>query len=351
MGIKLASNGCKLGESLSCTSKKRLAFRNSRKALVPLPRQSYGMKKLLVAYDGSPCSDAVLADLSRAGLPAELDVTVVTVADVWLPPDPEAAEPAFPDPISKAARKARARAVEEVESSRALAEHACAHLRSLFPKWKLRARAFADSPAWGIVKEAAACKADLVVLGSHGRTALKRLFLGSVAQKVAAEARCPVRIARPTKHSPAGRQRILIAVDGSSDSQMAVHAAALRYWPEAAEFWIVTVADPKLQTAVAWPSVFAAQWVQANDKGAGEWIGRMLEHFAQELREASLKVQTDIFDGDPKEVLLREAKDWDADGIFLGARGLHHGDRLFLGSLASAVAARAHCSVEIVRPR
>jgi len=307
------------------------------------------MKKLLVAYDGSPCAAAMLDDLSHAGLPAELDVTVVTVADVWLPLDPEVAEPVFPDPISKAVRKARARAVEEVESSRALAEHACARLKGLFPKWRLRAKAFADSPAWGIVKEATACKADLVVLGSHGRTALERLFLGSVAQKVAAEAHCSVRIARPNNHSTKERLRVLIAVDGSGDSQAAVQAVALRRWPSTAEFRIVTVADPKLQTAVAWPGVLADQWVQVNDKGAGEWIGRMLEHSAQKL--ANLKVETDIFDGDPKEVLLREAKGWNTDCVFVGARGLHHGNRLFLGTLASAIAGRAHCSVEIVRPK
>jgi nucleotide-binding universal stress UspA family protein len=307
------------------------------------------MKKLLVAYDGSPCSDEMLADLSHAGLPAELDVTVVTVAEVWLPPDPELSEPAFPDSISKAVRKARDRAVAEVETSRAVAERACSCLKKLFPKWKLRARVLADSPAWAIVKEAAACKADLVVLGSHGRTALERLFLGSVAQKVAAEAYCSVRIARPGKCSEP--PRVLIAVDGSSDSQATVRAVAQRRWPDKAEFWIVTVADHKLQTAVAWPSVFADQWVQPNDKGAGEWIGRLLEHFAGGLRDVGLKVKTDIFDGDPKEVLLRQARDWRADCVFIGARGLHHGDRLFLGTLAAAVAARAHCSVEIVRTR
>jgi len=309
------------------------------------------MKKLLIAYDGSQCADEMLEDLACAGLPAELDVNVVTVAEVWLPPDPELSEPAFPDTISKAVRKARARAVEEVAASRAVAEQACSRLKKSFPNWNPRAKVFADSPAWGIVKEAAACQADLVVLGSHGRTGLERLFLGSVAQKVAAEACCSVRIARPGKRATRNRLRIMIAVDGSHDSEAAIQAVALRHWPATAEFWVVTVADPKLQTAVAWPSVFADQWVQASDKGAGEWIGRMLEHSAQKLRDAGLKVRTDIFDGDPKEILLAQARSWKADCIFLGARGLHHGSRLFLGSLASAVAARAHCPVEIVRPK
>src|ERR1051326_2483909 len=66
------------------------------------------MKRLLVAYDGSPCSAVMLDDLGHAGLPAELDVIVVSVADVWLPSDPEKLEPAFPDPVPKAVREARA---------------------------------------------------------------------------------------------------------------------------------------------------------------------------------------------------------------------------------------------------
>jgi nucleotide-binding universal stress UspA family protein len=91
-------------------------------------------------------------------------------------------------------------------------------------------------------------------------------------------------------------------------------------------------------------------WAQARDKTPEDWVARMLQHSATKLIEAGLKVETDFYDGDPKQVLLREADDWKANCIFLGARGLHHGTGLMLGTTASAVATRAHCSVEIVRP-
>jgi len=307
------------------------------------------MKKLLVAYDGSPCSALMLEDLCHAGLPAELDVTVVTVADVWLPPDPEELEPAFPDPVPKAVREARARAIQEVESSRALAEGACAHLKRQFPKWKLSGKAFADSPAWGIIKEAAAHKSDLIALGSHGRSPVGRFLLGSVAQKVAAESHRSVRIARPRQASAHQSYRILVALDGSVDSQAAAIEIAARTWPPSTEFRMITAVDPRIQTAVAWPGAYADRWVQSNDKTAEDWLGRMLEHSAVKLTEAGLRVETDIFDGDPKNVLIREAESWEADCIFLGSRGLDHGDRVILGTTASAVATRADCSVEIVR--
>lgn len=47
-----------------------------------------------------------------------------------------------------------------------------------------------------IIKEAETSKADLIVIGSHGRTGLKRLFLGSVAQNVLGEAHIPVLVVR-----------------------------------------------------------------------------------------------------------------------------------------------------------
>ena len=47
-----------------------------------------------------------------------------------------------------------------------------------------------------IIREAETSKADLIVRGSHGRTGLKRLFLGSVAQSVLGEAHIPVLVVR-----------------------------------------------------------------------------------------------------------------------------------------------------------
>jgi nucleotide-binding universal stress UspA family protein len=67
------------------------------------------------------------------------------------------------------------------------------------------------------------------------------------------------------------------------------------------------------------------------------------------LRQNRLEVETHIFEGEPKKVLLKQVAKWNADCLFVGAHGLQHGRHLFLGSLAAAVATRAACSVEIVR--
>jgi nucleotide-binding universal stress UspA family protein len=308
------------------------------------------MQRLLVADDASPYAETVLQDLSYAGLSAELEVLVVTVADVWLPINTAGPQPVTPPvPPWPAIRKAREQALEAVRSAQAQADGAAERLRTLFPKWNTSGWACADSPAWGILTKAAEWKADLILVGSHGRSALERLFLGSVSQKVVAEAVCSVRIARPRPHPQLNRLRIVTAIDGSPDSLGAVRAVAGRAWPASAEFKLVAVMDPRLETALAWPDIYGADWVLEQDQAVRDAVGRMTEESAGVLRAARLKVDTQILHGDPKQELLRYAQSWEADAIFLGARGRQHGGRLALGTMASAVTARAHCSVEVVR--
>lgn len=307
------------------------------------------MKRLLIGYDGSDCANAALLDLRCAGLPGDLDVKLLTVADVWLPVDSHKLEPVYPDVEAKAIRRARANALEALKQAKEIAESGRDRLIKVFPKWHIQAVAVADSPGWAIVRTAREFHADLVVVGSHGRSMLERLFLGSVAQKVAVEAHCSVRIARPRPDRPLQRFRVLVAVDGSADSEAAIRAVLERHWRLNAEFRLATVIDSRLQSAVAWPGKYADQWVIQHDKEANQWACRMIERQAQRLHDAGLRVETHVYDGDPKQMLLSAAKDLEIDCIFVGAHGLHHEGHLSLGTVASAVTARAHCSVEIVR--
>jgi nucleotide-binding universal stress UspA family protein len=307
------------------------------------------MKRLLIGYDGSDCANAALDDLRSAGLPGDLDVKVLTVSDVWLPPESHMLEPVYPDVEAKAVRRARATAGQALKEAEETAGAGVARISEICPRWRVQAAALADSPAWAIVRTAREWHADLVLVGSHGRSMLERLFLGSVAQKVAVEAPCSVHVARPRSNRPLRQFRVMIAVDGSADSEAAVRGVLNRNWRLNADFKIVIVIDHRLQSAVAWPSLYADQWVLQHDKETREWACRIVEHHAQSLYDAGRRVETHIYDGDPKQVLLRAAKDLEVDYIFIGAHGLHHANHLSLGTVAMAVMNRAHCSVEIVR--
>jgi nucleotide-binding universal stress UspA family protein len=311
--------------------------------------------KILIAYDGSSCADAALDDLRRAGLPRVAEAKIVTVAEIWLPHPSsyEVAEAAAREPLGSSLKKTLLQVsfpAGAVEEAHALAQTAKQHLQSHFPEWEISAEGLSGAPAWEILTAAAAWQPDLILVGSQGRSALGRFFLGSVSLKVVNEARSSVRVARGKVWKYCSPVRITIGVDGSPGSKAAVRAVAGRAWPLESEARVIAVADPLKPTALGRIIPSVARWVEGSENGERAWVSGMVEAAAKELRAADLIVSSRIEEGDPKQVLLEEAEEWGADCIFVGSRGSHEPlAGLLLGSVSTAVVARAHCSVEVVR--
>jgi nucleotide-binding universal stress UspA family protein len=304
--------------------------------------------KLLIGYDGSECARSAVEDLVLAGLPASVEATILSVADMlikvpyeeYLPPaKPEAAPPA------KIVATARALAAEAMTQAREASMEGASLLSTLFPGWEVRGEAVADSPYWALIKRAEQWGANLILVGSHGRSAVGRLVLGSVSQNVLSHAACSVRVAR-TRERAATPPRILLAVDGSRFSHMAADAVAARQWPPGTEVRVVTAIDPQLSMAIAYHFVYQESvpedFVTAAQNGADEVAAR--------LRKSGLSTSTAVEVADPKHFIVDQAKHWNADSIFLGARGHSRLERFLIGSVSAAVAARAPCTVEVVRP-
>lgn len=284
------------------------------------------VSKVLIAYDSSTCSDAALNDLTRAGLPASLEAVVLTVADVILPPSDDSL-PADDVPairILEVERHARAHAQEAIKEARAIAEIAAKQLHADFPDWDVRAEVRCDSPAWAVIKLADQDKPDLIVVGSHSHSLVGgRLILGSVSQRVLYEASCTVRVSRCADVRREGPVRIVVGFNGSPDSELALAAVAARSWPKGSEARVVTSRD--------------------SSEPARHGVA------AEKLRAAGLMTSEVSLEGDPAHVLIKEAEAWGADSIFVGTRDIHGFQHLLHGSVSSAVAANAHCSVEVVR--
>jgi nucleotide-binding universal stress UspA family protein len=80
------------------------------------------------------------------------------------------------------------------------------------------------------------------------------------------------------------------------------------------------------------------------------WVEEISKHSLDILRKAGLKVTCVVREGDPKRELCKAAEEWNADCIFVGSAGFSNRfERFVLGSVSGAVAARAHCSVEVIR--
>jgi nucleotide-binding universal stress UspA family protein len=312
--------------------------------------------KVLVAYDGSTCADAAVRDLQGAGLPTDTECVVLTVADVWLPPEGSADDEsvvATLDPLVQARVLAmRQRAKSKVAEAAGIAKRGAHIVNSIFPGWKVSDEAVADSPGWGILNKADSWPADLVVVGAHGMSAAERILIGSVSRKVLSHATCSVRIARSHSANNYTSPRLVIGFDGSLDADIAVQEVGRRVWPEHTQVRLVTAVDDTIRTAIAARILKFDRWVTAGQTDDHHvWLSRMAESAAEQLRSARLEATCLITEGEPKRVLLETAEDWEAHCIFVGATGLRGLHRLLIGSVSSGVANAAACSVEVVRQK
>ena len=139
------------------------------------------LKHVLVATDFSPPSDAALTYASALARTFDAELHVLHVAENFFfratPSDPHAVVAArqrtLDHRLAAAARAGlRARAVIEVS----------------------------DSPADAIVEYAQGEGIDLIVMGTHGRSAISQLLVGSVAERVVRTAPCPVLTVRRPEH-------------------------------------------------------------------------------------------------------------------------------------------------------
>ena len=257
--------------------------------------------KILIAYDGARCSDAAIEDLRRAGLPREANAVVLSVADVLLLPTSPAheqrAQTALDERAAAARQRAREQARQAVEEAHRLARTATARVQAYFPLWNVQAEACADAPAWAVIKKADGWQADLIVVGSHGRSTLGRFLLGSVSQTVLTAARCTVRVARGRGEDRSAPVRIIIGVDGSPNANATARTIAERVWPPDSEARVIAVLDSVMLAAAAAgdKESHTAEWV---------WARTLAETAAEQLRAAGLTVSSVVQEGDPRRVLV-----------------------------------------------
>ena len=308
--------------------------------------------KVLIAYDGSECADQAIEDLQRAGLPAEADAIIVSVEEVWLPPPPVSSLELVDQAIGVGDGTATRRSVEPeyhpVEAE-GWARKAAERIEEFFPAWSVTATGVTGSPAGEILRIADDWGADLIVVGSHGRSGFGRLVFGSVSHQIIIHAGCTVRVARCDIRDSYGKERILIGVDGSLGAEAAINEVASRHFPAETEVRLVIVCDPLRPTLVGQLIPKVKKWVEEGNREEAEWAKDVVRQQAEKVKKAGFLTSYAVKEGDPRRVLVDEAEDWQATTVVVGARGLTAIDRFLLGSVSAAVAQRADCSVEIVR--
>jgi len=145
--------------------------------------------KILLAVDGSPCSDAAIEEVARRPWPEGSIVKVLTAYDLPAPPTPEAwAIPLtyFEEMDVQLRKQAQNILDAAIQKLKAKLSKTIALDGTLLP----------GAPRAVILDEAEDWGADLIVVGSHGYRAWERFLLGSVSQAVVLHAKCSVEVVR-----------------------------------------------------------------------------------------------------------------------------------------------------------
>lgn len=308
--------------------------------------------RILFGYDGSPYSQDALQDLARAGLPPKAKACILVALNPWMPSDflstEEAGVKAW---YSAVYAQALGEAEATLERAREIGKGAAEFLVKFYPDWSIDVAPRLGPPDQALLDKADRWKPHLLCMGTRGHSGLKDLLLGSVSQKVLQHARCGVRIGRPGIAKAGSPLRIILAMDGSRHAEAALQEILARHWPEGSEVRLAAVVDSHLLASHPWESLKGKAATRKPGSAPYGWIEKLQGKAAMRLAKRGLTVTSVILEGEARDALLREANSSRAHCLFLGSRGLSGFRRLLLGSVSSAVAAHAPCSVEIVRPR
>lgn len=199
-----------------------------------------------------------------------------------------------------------------------------------------------------ILDEAAARRADLVVVGTHGRSGLDRALLGSVAEQLMHRAACPVLTVPPAADRPARRRpaRVLCPVDESPASLQAVGVAREILHGTAGRLTLLHVVD---WPAGGEPATHGSFAVPEYRQHLLDDAHERMRAIAQEPGAPRVSTEVVVEAGEPVAAILAWARAHAPDLIVMGAQG-RGGLRLALfGSTAEGVVRAAACPVLSVR--
>ncbi len=206
-----------------------------------------------------------------------------------------------------------------------------------------------DAPVFdGISRTAQKVGADLIVTSTHGRTGLKRVFLGSTAERLVQHAPCPVLVARESKTKATVAptiNRILVPVDFSDCSLGGLNYAIRFAQKFAARILVLNVMDlGPLLTADGYAmynlSTLEDELVRNTEKG--------MRNFVRRARFGGVPFTTKVVSGASVDGICNAASSEKADLIISATHGRTGLKHVLIGSTAEMVVRHATCPVLVV---
>jgi nucleotide-binding universal stress UspA family protein len=296
---------------------------------------------ILVPLDGSAfaeCALPVAMDLARR-MGARLHLVQV-IEPLWAPVDPVG----LPD-FSDWERAAQLRSEEYLQSTASR----CMEQAGV----SVRTERLDGPTATAIAMYAAEVDIGMIVMTTHGRGGLNRVWMGSVADALVRRVRVPILLLRPrpgeSAEQPLGLRHIVVPIDGSDLSTRAIERAVELGTPFGARYTLLRVVlpNPLVPMPLVYPRKDQMELVARERSTAFA----QLESEATLLRARGFDVQTIVVEGhSPAMAILQFAFEHDVDMIALATHGRGGWSRMALGSVADKVMRGSTIPILLYRP-
>jgi nucleotide-binding universal stress UspA family protein len=208
-----------------------------------------------------------------------------------------------------------------------------------------------EAPADTITRYARAHNIDLIVMGTHGRGRVAHLLLGSVAEKVARTAPCPVLTMRESPRTPGGRRpRMLVPTDFSPCADAALGYAKRMAAKMRGSVCLLHVIEHPAAGVTFGSELGAPESLEARHdqtENARIELGRRLLDDGR----SRIVATADIVLGASAAMISAYAADHVFDMIVMGTHGRSGIAHLLMGSIAESVIRTAPCPVLTVKSR
>jgi len=293
---------------------------------------SLAFRKILVAFDGSPSSVAA-CDLTA--ILAKAFKSNVTIGHV-LPPITA---------LSAAQKKEYEISLEN--KANILTMKMASRLENEGIEAKPKILRSKESIWQSLVDLSKMEKSDLIVAGTRGLGAFRRMVLGSVSTNLVNHAPCSVLVVRKRVYRIETEfRKILVATDGSKSANKAVETAASLAKNLGADLKIAYIVYTPPYTYAG--GGYAVSEVYKNLREDGE---KIVSEAAKLANENGVHPVTQVIDNQhsPVQAIVNLAEEEKSDLIVMGTRGLGGVKKVFLGSVANGVVHYAKCSVLVTR--
>lgn len=200
-------------------------------------------------------------------------------------------------------------------------------------------------PDTAICEAAEELGADIVAVGTHGQTGLKRFLLGSVAERVVRLCSAQVLVARPGKDV---YERILVPTDFSANTKDVVEAAIGVAGPDATIDLLYSWHLPLMASSYYAPAASQEAVVGPIRDGILQAAEEKAAELIEEYSDRGVTLTFSTVQAPPAYGIQEKAEDGSYDLIVMGSHGRRGFRRWLLGSVAEVTVRHAPCSVLVV---